>query len=215
MTDLKFCCVYHEEMPKMIALRPGDSREAIIKAFGLILRDYEDIFISDRETGSIIEGTDLFDLISSLQRPTDMQFMVQSRFPINSSLFVNFHRNISFVGYRTDLSISSFNSMGGTSTLPLEMPGIIPISLGDSETHTSSENCAEEPEAVEEVVMELTPRISNEVYHFGTFENLRSFINHNIPGLIETSKDSLSSAERVTVSKEIIQKILDDFPSIE
>lgn len=56
---------------------------------------------------------------------------------------------------------------------------------------------------------------SNEVYHFGSINQLKSFINQNIPGLIATSsKAALHESDRNLVSKEIIEHILDTFPSV-
>lgn len=55
----------------------------------------------------------------------------------------------------------------------------------------------------------------NEVYHFGSINQLKAFINQNIPGLIATSsKAALHESDRNLVAKEIIEHILDTFPSV-
>lgn len=82
MAGVKFCHVSFKEFSKIIPLPPGDSKKVLIEAFKIELQRNEDILISDEQTDAIIASKDLFDLISSLQRPTDMKFVVQSMFQL-------------------------------------------------------------------------------------------------------------------------------------
>lgn len=53
-----------------------------------------------------------------------------------------------------------------------------------------------------------------EVYHFQTIQAMKEFINLNIPGIISMFANSpLSDTDRSLLSKEIIQNVLDSFPS--
>lgn len=64
----------------MIPLQPGDSKPVILRALGLVLKEQEDILITDQDSGAVVCTSDLFNLISSLRSPTDMKFIVQSKF---------------------------------------------------------------------------------------------------------------------------------------
>lgn len=83
MAGAKFCCVEFEEISKIVRLQTGDAKETLISAFHIILNANEEILISDQQSGALIGSCDLFDLVSSLQRPTDMKFVVQSRFSVH------------------------------------------------------------------------------------------------------------------------------------
>lgn len=55
---------------------------------------------------------------------------------------------------------------------------------------------------------------NHEVFHFGTVDKLRLHLDRNMPGFIASSSSALSNADRCSMSKEIIEHILDEFPSL-
>lgn len=79
MAGTKFCSLTFENFSKLVPLQPGDCKDTIIKSFTITLDENEEIFIKDHEKGYFVGTNDLYDLVSSLQKPTDMSFLVQSR----------------------------------------------------------------------------------------------------------------------------------------
>ena len=81
MGEAKFSCCTFEGVTKIVALSSGDSKQIIINAFGITLEENQDIIISDIVSEALIDSKDLFSLVCSLRLPTDLKFIVRSRFP--------------------------------------------------------------------------------------------------------------------------------------
>lgn len=84
MAGIKFCRCLFEDQQKFVALYEcdGDSKEAIINEFKISLSPSEDIVILDSETEAEIDSKQLYALVSTLQKPTDLKFKIQSMFCI-------------------------------------------------------------------------------------------------------------------------------------
>lgn len=210
MAGAKFCWVIFDEISKIIPLKPGDARDSLISSLNIVLNANEDIIISDQQTGALIDSNNLYDLISSLQRPTDMKFFLQSRFrSIQTDFFLNIYL---FTEFSTDISVGVVEeSPNPVITWPIFSDNVI----NTSEENENMDETCDDIQIVESTSTAPERNVSNEVYHFGSFDRLRTFLNQNVPGLITMySKVALSDGDRVLVSKEVIQHILDSFPSL-
>lgn len=80
MAEIKFCCCMFAGISRLVSLQAGDCKYKICEAFGIVLNENEEILVTDQVSGSIVSTMDLFELISSLQSPTDLKFNIHSRF---------------------------------------------------------------------------------------------------------------------------------------
>lgn len=80
MSGPKFCCLTFEEITRIILINSENCKETIKHMFGIHLQENEDIIIKEKVSQGIVEISDLYGLISSLNNPTELQFIIESMY---------------------------------------------------------------------------------------------------------------------------------------
>lgn len=78
MSGGKFCCLTFEETTRIVLIYPEKCKETILSAFNIDLQENEEISIKENSSQGIVQICDLYGLISSLNNPTEMLFVVES-----------------------------------------------------------------------------------------------------------------------------------------
>lgn len=225
MAEMLFACCFYGQKQKLVALHPGDSKKNLVEAFGISLENSEDIIIADQQSGASVESKDLFNLVSSLRCPTDLKFVVQSTSVIKNPTYFETNLTSFFLEVRFASPLESeIDPEANEGIINWDAPLVIfnensaPVEVSDcSIIKSPSPVCDDHPmrdEISEDCnnLNQLSP--SEAIFYFGTIDNFQDFVNRNFPGLIQITKGPLGNNDRNKLSKEIIETILDNLPSI-